>query len=305
MTELAIPANGDLQVTDETAMLVELYPGFDPTGGSLVDVLAENLGEDNADLRFGDFDKVSVPGQGSTTWVIPDMVEGEVTAKELVGVIILWEASKSYWASKDADGSNPDCSSRDGRTPVPGGLYAEGGENEYLNPPKPAKGRTGLPLLVDGQQVLEHTCEGCPMNQFGSGVNDKGEKTKGKACNDRRLLYMLRPGEVMPTIVALPATSISVLRSFLVKLAGKRIPYHAAEIALGVKVLEGGSGGKQKYGQIVPRVERALTAQERVLTRATAEAFKLMFQRGDLDRQAAPVATDASSEEAATAQADS
>lgn len=287
MTELAVPG-GALALTDDNRELAETYPGLDPTPGtSMMELLDENVGGDDGGLRFGDFDRIKIPPGGGLTWLVPDLEAGEIPMKELEGVVILWESPRSYWESKQADGNPPDCASRDGRTPIPGGLFAEGGEREADNPAVPAVDRrTGVQLLVGGVPATEHLCTNCPMAQFGTAINDDGTPGKGKACNERRLLYMIRPGEVLPSIVALSPMSIAPMRTFFVKLAAKRLPFHAAVIGLSLKAAEGGPGGKQKFSVAVPRLVRSLNPAERALTLAASEAFKAMFQRGELDQGA-------------------
>ena len=49
------------------------------------------------------------------------------------------------------------------------------------------------------------------MNRFGSAPDG----SKGKACKNMRVLYLLRSGEYMPLQVNLPPTSIKPFKEFL------------------------------------------------------------------------------------------
>lgn len=53
-------------------------------------------------------------------------------------------------------------------------------------------------------------CSKCRLNEFGS-----GEGGSGKACKNMHRVYILRPGEIVPVLLTLPATSIKPFGDFL------------------------------------------------------------------------------------------
>lgn len=269
MTEVATrPTNGTIAVNpgDTVAVLVERYPALDPSGEAM-ELLIANVGDiEEAGLSFGDMDRITIPPAGSTKWLVPDLEQGEINVDKLVGVILKWETSRAYWVSEDVTGEAPDCASRDGKTPVEGGLFAVDGERGAENPAGVTEGGTEYPA---------GSCIGCPMNQFGS-----DSRGRGKACKESKLLYLVREGELLPTIISLPPTSIKPLKSFLLRVGTKmRAKFYEIEVGLALKAEVGGPGGKQKYGVVVPSVVRTLDPEERKVAKGASIAFNGMFNR--------------------------
>ena len=60
------------------------------------------------------------------------------------------------------------------------------------------------------------SCAECPKNAFGSGVNDKGVATKGKACADVKNLFIVEAHQLDEPIMVMrvPATSLKALSSY-------------------------------------------------------------------------------------------
>lgn len=296
MTDV-VPSN-TIDAMHEAEMIqafVEKYPTLDPNN-NLIELLEDNIGsaEEGGGITFSDLDRVTVTPGGTPSWVVPDLLAGETMVKKLTGIVLRWEASRAYWDSTDLSDSPPDCSSRDGVTPIPGGLYAEGGERADENPPMPYTVR-GVEVVdpETGQPALRVSCANCPMNQFGSSLKGTG----GKGCKESRLLYLMRPGESLPTIVSLPPTSIRPLKSFLLKVgAAKGKRYNQIEIGLSLKTV---TKGGNSYGEVVPNLERILENSEAALAEAASEEFAGLLQR-------APVPTLAiASGEGTTTQAES
>lgn len=234
------------------ATLIEKYPALDPNGDAM-ELITANVGDVGDGLSFGDLDRLTVPAGGGTSWTIPDLEEGEITIKSLDGVIVIWETNRAYWLSDDVTGEAPDCASRNGKVPEPGGFFALDGENAEINP--------------------EGTCASCPMNQFGS-----ASKGQGKACKESKLLYMLREGELLPSIVSLPPTSIKALKSFLIQLAAKkRRKFYEVEVRL--DLVSDVSAAGQKYSKVVPKLIRLLEGEERAMAAAASATFTEMLRR--------------------------
>ena len=131
------------------------------------ELLRENLG--NTKLDRQNLPQVKVPAGGGRAW---DLGDDEPPVQELVGVVIWYADTRLYWSKgiEDTGGETPpDCASADGIV----GIGDPGGE-----------------------------CESCPLNEWGS-----GKAGRGKACNERRQLAILRPGELLPTMLSLPSAS--------------------------------------------------------------------------------------------------
>lgn len=100
------------------------------------------------------------------------------TFKELVGVVVFKQKTRGYWPKDQADDDKvPACSSQDGITGI------------------------------DRDQVV-HDCATCPFNAWGTGVDENGDPTKGKACKEMRRLFIVRRGNVMPETVRMSPMSL-------------------------------------------------------------------------------------------------
>ena len=139
-------------------------------------IIRENLGNDRITDR--DLDRITVPLGGGVTWTVPTL-EGEDTAKSLEGIIVHWTSPRAYWATGMEVGGNtpPDCSS-------------PGGEIGYGDP--------------------GGDCYTCPLNQWGSA--DGGS---GKACKEKRMLFLLRATDLLPIVIQAPSTSIQPVKPYI------------------------------------------------------------------------------------------
>lgn len=138
------------------------------------------------DVGPNDLDRIRIPAGGGRSWTIPS-INGEDEAKEFSGVIVAVKVVRSYWQNEyTGEGNPPDCFSDDG-------LQGHG------NP--------GV------------ACAACPLNQWGSA------KGSGKACKERRLLFVLREGDFLPVVVSLPPASIQPFKKYLMRLSSQGLPY--------------------------------------------------------------------------------
>jgi len=164
------------------------------------EALAANLG--GGKLNRMDLDRVGVPAGGGQMWSIPTL-DGEESAKELRGIILAFRDGRTYWRKEMGSGEQtpPDCFSEDAVT----GCGMPGG-----------------------------SCVGCPMNDFNTAKEGTG---KGKACKEKRLLLMVRAGDVLPFVVSVPTTSLfgkapTTCRKYFMRLSSKGLPYYDVESVL-------------------------------------------------------------------------
>lgn len=69
------------------------------------------------------------------------------------------------------------------------------------------------------------TCELCPHNAWGSGTNDKGEATKGKACADVQRVAVASPANLDDAfLLRVPPASLKNLAETAKQLSGRNIP---------------------------------------------------------------------------------
>ena len=146
--------------------------------------LNDAMSEDCAGIEL-QLDRIKIPAGGSTAFEIPtgDSDEPEM-AKEITGVILYNHPAYAYYTDKYTGGSNPpDCSSFDG---------------------------------IHGTGTPGGNCKTCPLNKFGSGDG------KSKACKNRRILYILREGELFPVILNLPVGSSGAYKNYVKHLLTQR-----------------------------------------------------------------------------------
>jgi hypothetical protein len=162
------------------------------SGGDIKVALDENLG--GADVSAFDFSRVKVPAGGGLAWTIADQTTGDEFAEtSFEGIIVAWKDQKAFWKqSLNESGARrgpPDCYSPDMKKGI---------------------GDPGVP------------CAGCKFNVFGSA---KGGQGRGKACKDTRQIFFMRSESVLPELLIIPPTSLAGVKSYMMKLAARAIPF--------------------------------------------------------------------------------
>ena len=154
-------------------------------GANIQQIIADNLGGEPIDVM--DLDRIKVPSGGMLVWSVPDMLaeDGEISTKELDGVIIDSQVVRTFWRTSFEESGGqmpPDCSSDDGIT----GVGDPGGE-----------------------------CASCPFAKFGS-----AEGRTSQACQMNRMMFIARPGSILPSVVKVPPTSLRPAKKYLMALSG-------------------------------------------------------------------------------------
>lgn len=180
--------------------------------------LRENLGGDR--LEPSDLTRITIPTGGNVMWLVPSL-DGQVPTKTIEGILLNVRGVRRYWKQSAPKGSPPDCACSDTTTNI--GVGTPGGD-----------------------------CEKCPLNQWGTARNDDGSPGRGKECEERRILFVLTPGEILPVVIDLPPTSIASLKRFLLKLPK---PYTNYVTGFGVKMEE---KNNRSYSVVDPRVVHEL-----------------------------------------------
>ncbi len=174
--------------------------------GALPELLEANIGDGGID-EF-DLPRTNIPGGGGLAWSVPD-VNGEPEAvPDLVGVVLLHGNRRAYWQTDFEDtggGTPPDCSSTDG------------------------KFGTGVLPGIDGEGAAprRRVCKTCPMAQWGSSA--KGDS---QACSQRKLVYFMRPNEMLPLVIDLAPSSIKPFQRFMLTLASRGVQCTSAVVGL-------------------------------------------------------------------------
>ena len=172
------------------------------------------------------FEKIKIPSAGSTFFEIEDESGEPSSVGEFSGVIVYQHPLNCYYKTKYTGGNAPpDCGSFDGKT----GVGDPGGE-----------------------------CGKCPFNQY-----ETAAEGKGKACKNRRRIYVLREGELFPLLLSLPTGSLKEFTKYLKRLLskGKKSNMVVTRFSLKKAVNAGGV----TYSQAQFNLSRDLTAEEQAL----------------------------------------
>lgn len=142
-----------------------------------LDVLNDALADDCAGLEF-QIDRIKIPAGGGTQFELPEDINGEVVSiPELTGVILYHKPMYAYYRTAYEGGNNPpDCGSYDG---------------------------------VNGYGTPGGLCSKCPYNEFGSGQG------QSKACKNKRLVFLIREGEIFPVELTIPPGSLKTFTNFV------------------------------------------------------------------------------------------
>lgn len=213
---------------------IEQYPVL-KSAEDMSAALSENLGGEA--LSAFDLDQVKIPSGGGTIWQI-DSIDGEENLKAIEGIIVFSNLSRSYWADgiEDGGGGNPpDCYSND---------------------------------CITGKGDPGGDCGACHLAQFGS--SDKGE---GQACKQTRQLFLLRPGDMLPTVVSIPPSSLKNAKQFFLRLASKGLPYSSVVTSIALEKAKNNQG--IAYAKAVFSVTGKLGADEQVGIKSFSEGIKL------------------------------
>ena len=99
-------------------------------------------------------------------------------------------------------------------------------------------------------------CFSCPMNQWASA--DKGH---GKACKEKRLLFLLRPDSVLPVVVQVPSTSIQNVKRYFLRLLDNKMSHWMVVTRLALEPAQ--SGGGITYSRVVLTVASVVPEDQR------------------------------------------
>ena len=213
----------------------------------------EELAEDMDGFTMS-FPRIKIPAGGVLQFELPtgDPQHPDYSPT-LTGVILFNHASCAYWPEGDeySDDVPPLCSSVDGKV----GIGTPGG-----------------------------ACAACVMNRFGSAPDG----SKGKACKNMRVLYLLRSGEYMPLQVNLPPTSIKPFKEFLNRafMLRRRATYGSI-VQIGLKRE---NNGTNDYSVATFKLLQDFQGEELAQIRAYANSFKeqiklLLQQRAEITEE--------------------
>ncbi len=188
--------------TLDTFSIAKRYEGMDPELLAELEDEMEDLDPENGITCR----KIKIPSGGGLAYEVQGEDETDVEyMKEINAVVVYTHRVGGYWSGSYGDDEQnkvPICSSMDGKT----GMRTDTGE------------------LV--------SCETCPLNQFGSAIDQKGNQARGKACKNMRRLYMMMDGDPNFYLLTVPPTSIRDVNKQLAKIIAGGIPYTGLVVKL-------------------------------------------------------------------------
>lgn len=159
---------------------------------------------------------------------------GTEAGKTFDAVILYQRAVRAYWSRPLEESGNqpPDCRSNDLEMGIgdPGGL-----------------------------------CAVCPFNDFGT-----ARTGGGKACRETKMLFVLQPDSLIPSLLIVPPTSLKNVRQYMLGLASKGAPYYGVLTRF---ALERVDGRGNPYSRLVLANAGKLTDADLARIRALATAL--------------------------------
>ena len=181
--------------TIDKFQLVSRYEGIEP------ELLAELQDEmEDLDPEGGiACRKIKVPSGGGIAYEVQGEEDDDAEPmKEIEAVIVFTHRVSAYWPGAYGSDENvkiPVCSSMDGKT----GFNSDTGEVT--------------------------SCENCPHNQYGTGTDDKGNPSRGKACKNMRRIYLMMDRDPNYYLLTVPPTSIKDVNKQLARILASGTPY--------------------------------------------------------------------------------
>lgn len=207
----------------------------------VIELIRENLGDNG--IEFSSLTGVSWPSSNSNAFNI-ETAEGPKAFRDLECVVLRYRDGRVLWGSSFAESSGdpPVCISEDMRI---------------------GKGNPG------------GDCSKCPLSQWGSGRDTAGNPTRGKACQERRRLFVMVPWSLLPIHINVPPTSLKPLKQYFSKLIGLGLPYYSVVTKLSLVKTSNTEG--TEYAELTASMSGRLTNDEIKVFRALNAQFDSAF----------------------------
>jgi hypothetical protein len=237
-------------VTEQSTALAMVetggYLALSPDSAAGIMAAQESLAGVGETFGVGDLIKIPTPTASPNAavqkWIVPDGVGGETMQADVTGILCFICKRGVLWPSYEVTkGGQPVLVSDDLVTA------------RQIGPIPPDMVDT-LNKFKIGEGVYQW--DKLPYNEFGSGKDGRG-----KRCKEQRLLFLLREGDVYPTLVTAQPGSLKSLRQFIMRLPqAAKVPYWQCVISLSLEKAPNSAG--QDYCRIVPKLVGTLTAEQ-------------------------------------------
>lgn len=190
------------------------------TGPSMADLARANLGED-ASLTAKDLTRIKIPAGGSTIWTWSEQGEDR-SDKSLVGrLVVVCREEQILWPSLQATTGSPPLMTAHGNLAVRQGSDYGDLDAEVIEAARRDDG------LYDTAKI-----------PYFSWVNNTCR------AKSRRVVGLLREGDVLPVFVSLPGTSLRAMNTLLREITKRGLYHWQATVEL---VLERRKGARSDY----------------------------------------------------------
>lgn len=194
-----------------------------------------NLGGEKLDASM--LDRVGYPSQRTTTFIVPDENGEDQSVKEIEGIIVHTQLHRAYFDTDEISANPPACSSRD---------------------------------MITGYGNPGGTCLNCEFNQFGSAI-----KGTGKACKEKREIFLLTKGNDLPIILDAPTGSLKTVKRYLFNLTSKqRTPQYGIVTRFSLKTTTNSAG--TSFPELVVTPGEKLTEKQQLKMAEYANGIRAM-----------------------------
>jgi hypothetical protein len=120
-------------------------------------------------------------------------------------------------------------------------------------------------------------CFTCPLNQWAS-----AEGGGGKACKEKRMLFLLRASDLLPIVIQAPSTSIQPIKKYLLRLASQGLPYWSVLTSLSLE--KGSNSAGIAFSRIAPKSAGPIPEEQRGMLAEYVQAIKPIIGNTGIDR---------------------
>lgn len=202
-------------------------------------MMAEGWADDGEQLSPFDLDRVRVGGVEALTVPIEGVIVHAQHRRAFFGTMAYSPDGELvvHRDSEAVEGTPPDCSSEDG---------------------------------IHGRGVPGGDCADCPLSLFGSSGD-----TRAAACKEIRFVYMAKGGELMPTVVQIPPSSLKAYRTYYREVFTTGKPFDAVLTRVSLKPAKNERG--VAYNELAFERVRDLDREEREAASAYRQAIQAVF----------------------------
>jgi len=201
MSEKEITANKETESKAITTFNANDYEALNPASiENFKEAMEINLEGEDISIR-SIFTSISMPSGGSTMFSY-ETVEGEVSTKEIVGIVVHIQPERALFLGEFGESKYPECVSSDGKV----GYGNPGGD-----------------------------CLTCVENQF-------GPNNSPKPCKESKSTYILIKGEHLPVVLRITPGSFKALKNYRIGLLQKGLNLHSVETIFSLEKVKNAQG---------------------------------------------------------------